>query len=87
MDRCVVFVMLWVPVSVCLCHSLDIKCEQQQRQGQQRRQTVHVGGVGSSETWNSELDRIRHLHDMFGTLCEEMEAAGAWVHAEWVGAC
>mmetsp|Transcript_554 Transcript_554/g.1311 ORF Transcript_554/g.1311 Transcript_554/m.1311 type:complete len:260 (-) Transcript_554:666-1445(-) len=37
---------------------------------------VHFGGVGSSETWNSELDRIQYLHEMFGTLCEEMEAAG-----------
>mmetsp|Transcript_6554 Transcript_6554/g.12579 ORF Transcript_6554/g.12579 Transcript_6554/m.12579 type:complete len:268 (+) Transcript_6554:57-860(+) len=36
---------------------------------------VHFGGVGSSETWNSELDRIHYLHEMFGTLCEEMEAA------------
>ena len=27
--------------------------------------------------WNSELDRIQHFHDAFGTAAEEMEAASA----------
>jgi adenosylhomocysteine nucleosidase len=35
------------------------------------------GVIGSSEVWNSELDRIRHFHDAFGTTVEEMEAASA----------
>lgn len=33
------------------------------------------GVIGSSEVWNSELDRIQHFHDAFGTSAEEMEAA------------
>lgn len=28
------------------------------------------GGVGTSETWNSEIDRIDFLNSIFGTLCE-----------------
>ncbi len=35
------------------------------------------GVIGSSEIWNSELDRIQHFHDAFGTTVEEMEAASA----------
>jgi adenosylhomocysteine nucleosidase len=35
------------------------------------------GVIGSSDTWNSELDRIQHFHDRFGTIAEEMEAASA----------
>ena len=35
------------------------------------------GVIGSSEVWNSELDRIQHFHDTFGTTAEEMEAASA----------
>jgi len=33
--------------------------------------------IGSSEVWNSELDRIQHFHDAFGTIAEEMETASA----------
>ncbi len=33
------------------------------------------GVIGSSDVWNSELDRIQHFHDAFGTSAEEMEAA------------
>lgn len=35
------------------------------------------GVIGSSDMWNSELDRIAWLHDKFGTSVEEMEAAAA----------
>jgi adenosylhomocysteine nucleosidase len=35
------------------------------------------GVIGSSEIWNSEIDRIRRFHDTFGTTAEEMEAASA----------
>ncbi len=35
------------------------------------------GVIGSSEVWNSELDRIQSLHDQFGTTAEEMETAAA----------
>ena len=35
------------------------------------------GVIGSSETWNSELDRVQQFHDRFGTTAEEMETASA----------
>ena len=35
------------------------------------------GVIGSSEVWNSEIDRIQHFHDRFGTTAEEMETASA----------
>ena len=35
------------------------------------------GVLGSSDDWNSELDRIQRFHDQFGTSAEEMEAAAA----------
>jgi len=35
------------------------------------------GVIGSSEVWNSELDRIEHFHQAFGTTAEEMETAAA----------
>ena len=38
---------------------------------------VVEGVIGSSDMWNSELDRIAWLHDKFGTSVEEMEAAAA----------
>jgi adenosylhomocysteine nucleosidase len=42
-----------------------------------RRGRVVDGVIGSSETWNSELDRIEQFHDRFGTTAEEMETASA----------
>jgi len=36
---------------------------------------VVEGVIGSSEVWNSELDRIQRLHDEFGSTAEEMETA------------
>jgi adenosylhomocysteine nucleosidase len=42
-----------------------------------RRGRVVEGVIGSSDTWNSELDRIQRLHDQFGTSVEEMETAPA----------
>ena len=38
---------------------------------------VVEGVIGSSEIWNSELDRIERFHDAFGTTAEEMETAAA----------
>jgi len=35
------------------------------------------GVIGSSEIWNSELDRIQRFHDAFGTSAEDMETAAA----------
>ena len=42
----------------------------------QRGQVIE-GVIGSSEVWNSELDRIGYFHDRFGTTAEEMETAAA----------
>jgi adenosylhomocysteine nucleosidase len=44
---------------------------------QYRKGRVVEGVIGSSEVWNSELDRIARLHDAFGTTVEEMETASA----------
>jgi adenosylhomocysteine nucleosidase len=41
------------------------------------RGRVVDGVIGSSETWNSEIDRIRRFHEQFGTTAEEMETASA----------
>lgn len=38
---------------------------------------VVEGVIASSDVWNSELDRIQRLHDVFGTSVEEMETAAA----------
>ena len=38
---------------------------------------VVEGVIGSSEIWNSEIDRIQRFHDAFGTTVEEMETASA----------
>ena len=38
---------------------------------------VVEGVIGSSDVWNSELDRIQRMHDEFGTTVEEMETAAA----------
>lgn len=38
---------------------------------------VVEGVIGSSEVWNSELDRIQAFHATFGTSVEEMETASA----------
>src|SRR5262249_6145644 len=42
-----------------------------------RKGRVVDGVIGSSEVWNSELDRIQQFHDRFGTTAEEMETASA----------
>src|SRR5262249_6913926 len=42
-----------------------------------RKGHVVQGVIGSSDTWNSELDRIQRFHDEFGTSVEEMETAAA----------
>ena len=41
------------------------------------RGRVVDGVIGSSEVWNSELDRVQQFHDRFGTAAEEMETASA----------
>jgi adenosylhomocysteine nucleosidase len=38
---------------------------------------VVEGVIGSSEVWNSEIDRIERFHEAFGTTVEEMETAAA----------
>ena len=43
---------------------------------------VVEGVIGSSDFWNSELDRIQHLHDKYGTTVEEMETSAAAQVAE-----
>ena len=35
------------------------------------------GVIGSSDVWNSELDRIQRLHDEYGTSVEDMETGAA----------
>ena len=45
--------------------------------GQYRKGRVVEGVIGSSEVWNSELDRIQRFHDQYGTIAEEMETAAA----------
>jgi adenosylhomocysteine nucleosidase len=45
--------------------------------GRYQKGRVVEGIIGSSDTWNSELDRIQRLHDEFGTSVEEMETAAA----------
>jgi adenosylhomocysteine nucleosidase len=45
--------------------------------GQYRRGRVVDGVIGSSEVWNSEIDRIERFHDQFGTTAEEMETAAS----------
>jgi len=45
--------------------------------GQYRKGKVVDGVIGSSEVWNSEIDRIQRFHDQFGTTAEEMEAAAS----------
>jgi adenosylhomocysteine nucleosidase len=50
--------------------------------GRYRRGRVVEGVIGSSDTWNSELDRIQRFHNDFGTSVEEMETAAAAQIAE-----
>ena len=47
-------------------------CKDQYTQGH-----VVEGVIGSSDVWNSELDRIQHFHDSSARRVEEMEAASA----------
>jgi adenosylhomocysteine nucleosidase len=42
-----------------------------------RRGQVVQGVIGSSEMWNSEVDRVEWLHREYGTSVEEMETASA----------
>jgi len=44
---------------------------------QYTRGRVTEGVIGSSEVWNSEIDRIERFHETFGTTVEEMETAAA----------
>ncbi|MDX2029798.1 MAG: 5'-methylthioadenosine/S-adenosylhomocysteine nucleosidase [Blastocatellia bacterium] len=41
------------------------------------RGRVVEGVIGSSEVWNSEIDRIQRFHSQYGTTVEEMETAAA----------
>jgi adenosylhomocysteine nucleosidase len=42
-----------------------------------QRGRVVVGAIGSSDVWNSELDRIEQMHRQYGTSVEDMETASA----------
>ena len=42
-----------------------------------RKGRIVQGVIGSAEIWNSELDRIRWIHNQYGTTVEEMETASA----------
>jgi len=42
-----------------------------------RKGQVVRGVIGSSDIWNSELDRINRFHKQFNTSAEEMETASA----------
>jgi adenosylhomocysteine nucleosidase len=48
-----------------------------QARGGYRKGRVVEGVIGSSEIWNSEIDRIERFHEAFGTTAEEMETASA----------
>jgi len=48
-----------------------------QAQAGYTRGRVLEGVIGSSEVWNSEIDRIERFHETFGTTVEEMETAAA----------
>jgi adenosylhomocysteine nucleosidase len=45
--------------------------------GQYQKGHVVDGVIGSSDVWNSEIDRILQFHDQYGTTVEEMEAASS----------
>ena len=36
---------------------------------------IHIGAVGSADIWTQHGERIQSLHQLHGSLCEEMEAA------------
>lgn len=42
---------------------------------QDRAPTIHLGHVGSADVWTQHPDTIAWLHETYGTLCEDMEAA------------
>lgn len=43
--------------------------------GRHTKGRVVDGVIGSSDVWNSEQDRIQHLHEAYGTTAEDMETA------------
>jgi adenosylhomocysteine nucleosidase len=45
--------------------------------GRYTKGQIVEGVIGSSDVWNSELDRIQQFHDRYGTTAEEMETAAA----------
>lgn len=42
---------------------------------------VHFGILGSGDVWNKETDRILHLNQKYGTLCEDMESIAIYTVA------
>lgn len=42
---------------------------------------VHFGILGSGDIWNKEADRILHLNQKYGTLCEDMESIAIYTVA------
>lgn len=42
---------------------------------------IYFGTLGSGDVWNNETDRILHLHEKYGTLCEDMESIAVYYTA------
>lgn len=42
---------------------------------------VHFGIIGSGDIWNKEADRILHLNERYGIMCEDMEAISIYTIA------
>jgi len=55
----------------------DLLAAAQRVKDRYTRGRVVDGVIGSSDMWNSELDRIDRFHHEFGTSVEEMETAAA----------
>jgi adenosylhomocysteine nucleosidase len=55
----------------------DLLTSARKMRARYRKGRVVEGVIGSSEIWNSEIDRIQYFHEKFGTTVEEMETASA----------
>ena len=43
--------------------------------------TVHIGKIGSGDSWNREIDRIKFFNQKYQVLCEEMEGIAVYTVA------
>ena len=41
-------------------------------------QIIHFGRIGSGDVWNKEADKIMHLHNKYGIICEDMETVSIY---------